>query len=235
MAKKYGWKDENIIKMNLPRWDKYSSIILQNSNDTNKFETQSIFLMFTWRFIKKNKNISKIYLKNIFSLMTNSSLQAALKENNILLYFTFHRLIIEKYKTNFESAFSNNYYINYIGQNEISNCLYKTSLVISDFSSIIFDFIYRKKPFIMFIPDANDPEIRNIYYKEYYQLIESLKNGSIYFENKFLDINLTIEKIIYYIKNNFTVEKNLLDFYDSFELYQGTNIDKFINYLLYLK
>jgi hypothetical protein len=66
MAKKYGWKDENIIKMNLPRWDKYSSIILQNSNDTNKFETQSIFLMFTWRFIKKNKNISKIYLKIYF-------------------------------------------------------------------------------------------------------------------------------------------------------------------------
>jgi hypothetical protein len=235
MAKKYGWKDENIIKMNLPRWDKYNNIILQNSNDTNKFKTQSIFLMFTWRFIKKNKNISKIYLNNIFSLMTNSSLQAALKEYNILLYFTFHRLIIDKYKNTFESAFSDNHYINYIGQNEISNCLSKTSLVISDFSSIIFDFIYRKKPFIMFIPDANDPDIRNIYYEDYYQLIESLKNGTINFENKFLDINLTIEKIIYYIKNNFTVEKKLLEFYDSFELYQGENIDKFVKYLLYLK
>jgi hypothetical protein len=71
MAKKYGWKDENIIKMNLPRWDKYSNIILQNSNDTNKFKTQSIFLMFTWRFIKKNKNISKIYLNPLYYIFIN--------------------------------------------------------------------------------------------------------------------------------------------------------------------
>jgi len=167
--------------------------------------------------------------------LENSNLQIALKQYNISLYFTFHRLIREKYKNKFEFTFSNNQYINYIEQNEISNCLRKTSLVITDFSSIIFDFLYRKKPFIMFIPDAYDPNIKRIYLRDYYELIESLKNGTIYFENKFFEINPTVEKIIYYIKNDFNIEENLSKFYDSFEIKQGSNVNNFIKYLYNLK
>ena len=48
LAKKYGWTDENIIKINLPRWDKYN-----NKNDyiqnIIKLNSNSIFMMFTWR------------------------------------------------------------------------------------------------------------------------------------------------------------------------------------------
>ena len=64
VAKRYGWKDENIIKMNLPRWDKFNEDISINTNNKNKFRTQSIFFMFTWRKIKKNHKISKFYIKN---------------------------------------------------------------------------------------------------------------------------------------------------------------------------
>jgi len=235
MAKKYGWKDEDIIKMNLPRWDKYNNDTSINDSNENRFKIKSIFLMFTWRQIKKNEKISNYYIKNIISLLENSNLQIALKQYNISLYFTFHRLIREKYKNKFEFTFSNNQYINYIEQNEISNCLRKTSLVITDFSSIIFDFLYRKKPFIMFIPDAYDPNIKRIYLRDYYELIESLKNGTIYFENKFFEINPTVEKIIYYIKNDFNIEENLSKFYDSFEIKQGSNVNNFIKYLYNLK
>ena len=101
----------------------------------------------------------------------------------------------------------------------------------SDFSSIIFDLIYRKKPFIIYIPDANDPEIKNLYKKNYYELIESMKNGSIEFENKYFEINETVNKIIYYINNNFKLEPKLEDFYKSFQLKNIDFINKFINYL----
>ena len=40
IAKKYGWKDENIIKLNLPRWDKYN-------DDNNEFFTKEINNNFT--------------------------------------------------------------------------------------------------------------------------------------------------------------------------------------------
>ena len=38
----------------------------------------------------------------------------------------------------------------------------KTNLAVSDFSSIVFDLMYRKKPIIIYIPDANDPNIKKI-------------------------------------------------------------------------
>jgi len=235
MAKKNGWKDENIIKINLPRWDKYNNEILSNLNLKNKFKTQSILFMFTWRNIKPKKDISLYYIENVITLLTNSNLKEAINKNNITLYFTFHRYIIDKYKIKYIEIISKNQYINYIDQNEISDCLSETSLVVSDFSSIIFDMMYRRKPYVLYVPDANDPNIKNIYLDEYSQLIESLKNGSFYFENKFFDINSTVEKIIYYINNNFNIENNLIKFYDSFELNRGKNINKFIKYLVDLK
>ena len=98
LARKNGWKDENIIKINLPRWDKYNNANLTNLDNKNKFRAQSIFFMFTWRNIKAKKDISLYYIKNIISLLTNSNLKETLNKNNITLYFTFHRYIIHKYK-----------------------------------------------------------------------------------------------------------------------------------------
>ena len=234
LAKKYGWKDENIIKINFPRWDKYNNEKLSYDDKIN-FSSQSIFLMFTWRAIKKGKEISYHYINNTISLLINDKLRNILNKKNMSLYFSFHRFIEEKYRKKFFTIISSHKYIKYINQDEISDIISKASLFISDFSSIIFDFIYKRKPFIIYIPDVNDSFIKNIYYRDYYQLIESLKNQTIYFMNKYFEINSVVEKIIYYINNNFKIEKNLMKFYDSFELNQGENINNFINYLHNIK
>ena len=52
--------------------------------------------------------------------------------------------------------------------------------------------------------------------KTYYELIQSLKNGTIYFENKFFYIKDVVNKIKYYINNNFILETKLEKFYDAF-------------------
>ena len=94
--------------------------------------------------------------------------------------------------------------------------------------------MYRRKPFVIYIPDANDPEIINIYKSPYYELIKSMKNGTIVFENKYFNLDEAINKIIYYINNNFNIEPKLEKFYDSFGFKIGNNINKFIDYLKYL-
>ena len=91
--------------------------------------------------------------------------------------------------------------------------------------------MYRRKPFVIYIPDANDPEIKNIYTTNYYELIESMKNGSIVFENKFFEVNETINKIIYYINNKFKLDEKLVSFYKSFQFKYMNYTNKFINYL----
>ena len=231
LAKKYGWEDKDIIKVNLPRWDKYNSNEARIFNFDESINNNSIFIMFTWRDIKTKKSISKFYIENIIKLINNNKLNHILKAKNISLYLSFHRLVDKKYITRFYLY----NYIKIIKQNEISECLSKTNLVISDFSSIIFDIMYRNKPFIIYIPDGNDPQNKEIYKKDYYELIELLKNGTIYFENKFFNIDETVNKIIYYINNNFILDSKLSDFYDSFGFKRENSINKLIYYLKYLK
>ena len=62
--------------------------------------------------------------------------------------------------------------------------------------------ICRGKPYIIFIPDANDPYIKKIYKNNYYKTIKLIKQKSINFINQYFDLNETIKKILYYINNN---------------------------------
>ena len=226
-AKKFGWKEKNIIKIGLPRWD----ILTINENDSfflnsTELNNNSIFAMFSWRNLKNNQMISKHYLKNIFKLINNQTLNKVLKENNITFYYSLHHMI-EYYKIIFQI----NKHIIYINQEKITECLLKSNLIISDFSSIIFDIMVKNKPYIIYIPDANDPNLDNIYDEYYYKLINDLKNGNIKFLNRFFNINETINKIIYYIVNKFKLEENMQKFYKKFNLNGHNNTKKFIEYL----
>ena len=163
IAKKYGWKDEDIIPMNLPRWDKYKIIYNSSFSDNHGiYEYKYIFVLFTWRDINKNKKISNDYFKNIFKLINDKLLNNALKENNITLYYTLHHKI--NYY-NIENISKDKKYIKSVKEKDISKFLNKTNLIITDFSSIFFDIIYRRKPFVIYIPDSNDESNKDNYKK----------------------------------------------------------------------
>ena len=135
-------------------------------------------------------------------------------------------LSVYKDKINFK-----NRNIKYIEQNEIFQVIMKSNLLVTDFSSIVFEYIYQNKPFVMFIPDAEEQNLEKIYNPEYFYLIQKFKEGSINFKNEYLNINQVVNKIINYIDNNFNIEKNLSDFYNKFNFTCGNNTMKFINYL----
>ena len=227
IAKKHGWTDNNIIKINLPKWDNYININIINKENIKK---NSIFIMFTWRQIKSKFKISKYYIKNILKLINNKDLNNALTKKNMILYFTVHHRVI-KLKRHFQTS----KIIHYIDERDIFECLAKTNLVITDFSSIIFDMICRKKPYIIYIPDANDPQLKKIYKKNYYKTIELFKKYIYNFINQYFDLNEAIKKAIYYINNNFKLEKKIKKFYKNFSFEKGNNTKQFIEYLEKLK
>lgn len=220
VAKNNGWKDENIIKINLPRWDKYNDL----ENIIKEGQTKNIFVMFTWRIIKKKKDISKLYFQNINGLLNNDLLANYLNQYKVTLYFTLHRKILSKSKIKL------NKYIKYIEEGEISSILTNTSLIVSDFSSIIFDMIYREKPFVIFIPDSNDPTLSAIYDHCYSKLIKDIKDGTISFQNSFFNVEDTVNKINFYIKNNFNLEPKLKEFYNKFGLKKENNTNSNISF-----
>ena len=220
-AKNFGWKEKDIIKIGLPRWDFFDC----DNIKLRPFQNQSIFAMFTWRELKKDKSISKYYFKNILEIFNNIYLNSILKENNIIIYFSLHHML-EKYKF----LFNINKNIKYINQNQILECMNNSDLIITDFSSVIFDFIYRNKPYIIFLPDSKDSDLKNIYTTVYYNKINYLRNGSS-FKNRFFEAKDTINKIIYYINNNFELDLEMKNFYKYINLKKDKNINNFINYL----
>jgi hypothetical protein len=221
---RYGWKEENIIKLNLPRWDKYNIIngsLIQSKN----ISSNSIFVMFTWRELNKGKSISPDYIKNIIDLLSNKQLINNLLKHNLVLYFTLHHKM-----STYKFMFKNNDHLKYIEENDIAECLSKTKLLVTDFSSIIFDMIYRKKPYIIFIPDGNDPNIKDIYRYSYYKIINSFKNNEFQFENINFNLIETLNKIDYYINNDFQLDIKLQELYNRFNFSHELAIKKFINY-----
>jgi len=152
-AVKYGWKRKDIIQLNLPKWDKYNKISNSKYNLNNMiYNNKSILIMFTWRELIKNRHISSHYFKNIFNLILHQKLNEELIKHNTTLYFALHYYMYVKYKYKIEDI----KYIKFIKVNNIIDYIEKSNLFITDFSSIIFDFIYQKKPYIIYIPDSND-------------------------------------------------------------------------------
>ena len=221
-----GWDYNNIIKIGLPKWDNY---IIYKPNlinsENNKNIERGIFLMFTWRKVKKGKSISYYYYSNLDKILNNKKINELLYNNNIKIYFCYHhRLKIRK-------QIITNDNIKLINQNDISTLLKNCTLIITDFSAIIFDAIIQKKPLIIYIPDALDNNLKELYAYDYYETIMKIKNGNIYLYEVFFDLKKVIKKIIYYIKNDFVLEDKKLDFYKEFKLENSGNTKKFISYV----
>ena len=222
LAKKYGWQEKNIIKIGLPKWD---LLDIYSHEIKNKSKEKCIFMMFTWRNLRRRKKISPKYFNNILQILYNLKLNQ-LSNKNITLYFSLHHNLLNKRK-----LIKQKKNIRYISQEDILTCLMKCDLVISDFSSIIFDFMFKKKPIIIFIPDSEDKNLNKLYDEDYFNIINGLKNNSIEFENKFFKVSDTINKIEYYILNDFHLEEELKSLYERFNLTGKNNINRFIEYV----
>ena len=223
IAMKYGWKKKNIIKLGLPKWDLFYNYSLSKEY---KSREKCIFMMFTWRKLKIGKKISPNYFNNIMQILNDSMLKKVLFKNNVKLYLSLHHNLLNKKKIIKRTSIAK-----YINQEDILSSLMKCNLVISDFSSVIFDLMYRNKPFIIFIPDSDDNNLINRYDDDYINIINGFKNNSIKFGNIFLNPQDTIKKIVYYIKNDFHLDFQLKNLYKQFNLNHKNNINRLIEYL----
>lgn len=158
--------------------------------------------------------------------MNNQLLTEILYQKNITFYLSLHHNLLNK-----ENMFESQNKVKYINQENIITCLMKCDLVISDFSSIIFDLMYRNRPFILFIPDSDDQKINELYDDDYFNIINEIKNDSIKFENKCFNVSDAVKKIQYYVENNFNLDRKLKELYKEFGLNHNHNINHLIEYL----
>lgn len=188
------FEDKNFIKAGLCRWD------LLKSFEKNK--EKSIFIFFTWRRSFEDKNyLDSLYYKNIVSLLENKVFLELLKTNNIKLYFGIHHGLIANGK---KYSLNNYYNTEFVEMEKISKYVKECDLLITDYSSISFDFLFQEKPVIYYLLDNNDKFLNKIDF----EAGEKAFNQLNYLFNKVLSENEVLNLVDYYIKNNFELEKN---------------------------
>lgn len=132
--------DEDIIQLlGFPRFD--------NLKDE---KTKTILLMPSWRRYLNQENKYTIsnsnYLKTYNSLINNKKLIQTLKDNNYKIIFRPHPHVYE-----FIGLFDENEYIKIDYERGSYQDLFKTgAILITDYSSVAFDFAYLKKPVLYY-------------------------------------------------------------------------------------
>lgn len=166
LNKIYGYPEGYVKLTGLCRYD--------NLNDF-KVNKKQILLMPTWRqWIAKEVETKDIegtsnftqtaYYKKWNEFLTSSELDKLLKKYNVNLLFYPHRNM-QKYLNVFEIK-SNNISIANWQDYDIQQVLKDSALMITDYSSVYFDFAYMKKPIIFYQFDEN--EFRKNQYKQGY-------------------------------------------------------------------
>ncbi len=155
ISKVCGYKNGVVSYTGLPRFDK-----LVNS----KSSKNSILIMPTWRTYLKNKSpedfVKTSFYKCWISLLTNQKFLKACKDYNFEVNFYLHHEI-----QCYSSLFTNLGYVNLVKYSDrtVQDLLLNSSILITDYSSVYFDFVYMGKNVIFYQFDENE------YYEKHYQ------------------------------------------------------------------
>lgn len=223
----YGYQNNEVWYTGLARYDKLHEI------EVNK---KQILIIPTWRnWLGRDTNIlgEKInfentdYFKNWSSVLNNKMLISFIEENDIIVKFYPH-IQMQKYINFFETK-SKNIKIVSFEEQDIQALLKESALMITDFSSVFFDFGYMNKPVIYFHFDYE--EFRRKQLQEGYFSYEKDGFGPVAYDG-----DKVIESALKYIKNNYKVEKKYLNrVNDMFVLKDKKNCERIYQKIIDIK
>ncbi|SEP75278.1 CDP-glycerol glycerophosphotransferase, TagB/SpsB family [Virgibacillus subterraneus] len=141
-----GYTDEEIKITGLSRFDNLL---------TNHHEDKSIAVIPTWRdWLNESNFIESNYYEHYKQLLTDNKLMELLKSTNIKLKFYPHYRM-QHFFNHFKELESEYVEIIKLGQIDVQQILKKNKLLITDYSTVSFDFNYMSKPVIFYHFDFN--------------------------------------------------------------------------------
>lgn len=227
LKKFYRYNDSNAAYTGLARFDNLIEF---------KVNQNEILIIPTWRrwlgreknLLGKEEDFSKSeYYKRWNSLINNDKFIKFIEGKNLIVKFYPHKGM-SQFLNEFESK-SNNIIVLDNKKQNIQDLLKESALMITDYSSICCDFAFMKKPIIFYQFDQ----------KEFYE--KHAKKGYFDFENDGFgkvvqNEHDLIEKIIYYIDNNYKVEEKYRNKMDSFfELHDKNNCERIYKRILEIR
>ena len=208
----------NIVKLTgLPRYDS-----LLKKHKKTKVKKQ-ILVSFTWRknLASEIDNVTgkrlynsqfkeSEYFKKIDELFNNKKLLSALKKYQYKIKFCPHPNVMPQIKD-----FAVNDFIEIEAKNiEYQKEFCENALMITDYSSVFFDFCYLRKPVVYFQYDRDSFYENQLYDKGYFDY-EKDGFGPIAY-----DVDALVENIIKYIKNDCIMENKYIKRVDKFYMFK---------------
>ncbi|MCI8483818.1 MAG: hypothetical protein HFH41_05715 [Lachnospiraceae bacterium] len=146
------FREEQIAVTGLARFD-----LLQDLSKKN--ETKEILLMPTWRdWIIMNRDIFResSFYENYRKLLENQELHEKLRENNCQLVFYPHFEIRKRYLDLFEKFENDVVKIADPQKVTVAEFLRRANMLVTDYSSVVYEFARLKKPVCFFQFDKNE-------------------------------------------------------------------------------
>jgi hypothetical protein len=176
MKEKFTYPDDNIQYLGFCRFD---GLISEQSNE------KYVLVMPTWRTWLNESNFkSSNYLKEYKDLLNNETLLTLLEEHSFKLIFYPHHEV-QPYIDYFEVDKNNDIVI--IADKysyDVQDLLRRAAILITDYSSVFFDFAYMRKPVIYYQFDKDE------YRAEHYA------KGYFKYEDSFGPLTLELEDLI---------------------------------------
>ncbi|WP_461610992.1 CDP-glycerol glycerophosphotransferase family protein [Cytobacillus kochii] len=199
-----GYDDTEIKITGLSRYDNLYDI-------ENK---KQILIMPTWRRalfqLNKSEFIKSDYYNNYYRLIRNKEFLDVIEKNNIQVKFYIHNQM-QQFLEDFQFEHPN---IEFLSKNEtvLSEIIKESSLLITDYSSVMVDFLYMNKPVLLY---QFDP------YNNHHGPVKELSYSD------FGEIHTTkselIRSLISYCEKGFPIEKKYEDFSSEFFAYKDKN------------
>ena len=210
LLNKFNYSPSYIYKAGIARYDLYKTI---------KSEEDCILVSFTYRMYNNAYYQNSLYKKNLKKLLNNDSLIRFLRNKNINLVFVPHHNELFLNKTFRQNRMK---YAKIGDQNSLTKYIKQCSLLITDFSSISFAFMFQNKPILYYLIDYKD----KIKFKERKCMNPDNK---LYFGNAFLNLDKLIDKIKYYVRKNYKIKKSLKKKYESVFYYRENITQRIFN------
>lgn len=178
-----------------------------------KVKNQIVFMP-TWRAALSNVSdqafLESGFYRNWTSLVNDHRLIEACKNNNLIIKFYLHYSLQK-----FSHLFKENEIVKIIhfGEEVVQDLLKESKLLVTDFSSVYFDFGYMRKPVVYFQFDESTFNDEH-YTKGYF---DYRRDG---FGDVCLKSDETVDSIIKIINNNFSVEKKYIERMDANFVYR---------------
>lgn len=152
---------------------RYMELLKRSKDTTNK---KQILYFLTWREYLEDKKSSKALIKSIKKLINDERLKKYLKDNDIKFKICLHQFFKSNKLIDFINDIDNDLFeIVTPSKVDVMNELANSTLLITDYSSVGFDFTFLNKPVILFTPDLKE----YLSGRDLYCSIDELKKYSI--------------------------------------------------------